>query len=138
MALNIANCPRCGRVFAKGVREVCHACFDEIEAEYGLCTEFLRDNKGATISELSDETGVSIRQITRFIKEGRISLYNAPNLSYPCESCGALIREGNLCDVCRARITSGVRQVQEDDARRLEQQQQRRAAHTYKIDEKDN
>ncbi len=136
MALNIANCPRCGKVFAKGLREVCHACFDEIEGEYNKCTEYLRENKGATIAELSDATGVTIRQITRFIKEGRISLYNAPNLSYPCESCGTLIREGNLCDTCRARIASGVKRVQDQDSRRLEEERLRREAFTYKIDEK--
>jgi flagellar operon protein (TIGR03826 family) len=137
MALNIANCPRCGKVYARGIREVCNACFNLVEEEYNSCTKYLRDNKGATISELSDETGVTIRQITKFIREGRISLYNAPNLSYPCESCGNLIREGAICDVCRTRLNSDVRRVQDEDARRLAEAKQRRDALTYKIDESD-
>ena len=73
--------------------------------EYQTCAEYLRENKGANIQELSDATDVSIKQITKFIREGRISVENAPNLMYPCEVCGNLIREGHMCDSCRARLT---------------------------------
>lgn len=102
--MNLDNCPRCGKLFAKGIREVCQVCTRDIDKEYELCANYLREFKGAIITELSDETGVSIKQITKFIREGRISMVNAPNLSYPCESCGTLIRESQLCDNCRARL----------------------------------
>ncbi|RUS42595.1 TIGR03826 family flagellar region protein [Cohnella sp. AR92] len=106
--MDLANCPRCGRLFARHFRDICPNCYGDIEKEYETCTDFLRKNKGATITELSEETGVSVKQITRFIKEGRISLYNAPNMSYPCEVCGTLIREGNMCDNCRSRLRKDV------------------------------
>lgn len=60
--------------------------------------------------ELSEETKVSPRQITQFIREGRISIYQAPNLTYDCEVCGNPIREGHMCESCRNRL---VRQIQE-------------------------
>lgn len=104
--MNIANCPRCGKVFAKGFNDVCPACMRDIDKEYELCSNFLRENKGASITELSDETGVSIKQITKFVREGRISMMDAPNLSYPCESCGVLISTNHLCDSCRKRLTN--------------------------------
>lgn len=104
--MNIDNCPRCGKIFAKGFNEVCPACKREIDKEYEKCANFLRENKGASITLLSDETGVTIRQITKFIREGRISLMDAPNLSYPCESCGVLIQSNNLCDSCRKRLVN--------------------------------
>lgn len=106
--MDLANCPRCGRLFARHFRDICQNCNAEIEKEYEVCAEYLRKNKGATITVLSEETGVSIKQITRFIKEGRISLYNAPNLSYPCEVCGVLIREGNMCGNCLNRLRAEV------------------------------
>jgi len=137
MSLNIANCPRCGRVFAKGIRDVCHKCYENIENEYNICIQYLRDNKGATIKELSDETNVSVKQITKFIKEGRISLYNAPNLSYPCESCGVLIRDGTICEVCRSRLTTDVNRLKELEAQKLAEKQALRHAQTYKIDSTD-
>lgn len=113
--MNIGNCPRCGKLYALNLKEMCGNCLKDIEREYECCAEFLREQKGATINELSEATQVSIRQITRFIKEGRISIVDAPNLSYPCEVCGALIRESNMCDSCRARLTKELRQAVSDD-----------------------
>jgi hypothetical protein len=84
-----------------------------MELEYVKCVEYLRDNKGINIQQLSDETEVSIKQITRWVKEGRISLLNAPNMSYPCESCGTLIREGHICDSCRNRLSREVKNATE-------------------------
>jgi len=76
-----------------------------MEQEYQICVEYLRENKGANIQQLSDATEVSIKTITKFIREGRISIENAPNMMYPCEVCGMLIREGHMCDSCRTRLT---------------------------------
>ncbi len=105
MGMNLANCPRCGRLFANNFRDICPSCIKEIEEEYEKCLKYLREEKLATIQDVSDGTGVSIRQITKFIREGRISIANNPNLMYPCEVCGVLIREGNMCDSCRSRLT---------------------------------
>ncbi|MBP2118693.1 hypothetical protein J2Z45_002279 [Cohnella lubricantis] len=57
-----------------------------------------------TITELSEATGVTVKQITKFVKEGRISMVDAPNLTYPCEVCGMPIREGSMCTGCRDRL----------------------------------
>ncbi|MBD2868407.1 TIGR03826 family flagellar region protein [Paenibacillus arenilitoris] len=123
--MNVDNCPRCGKLFAKNFRDVCPSCLREIDKEYELCANYLRENRGSIITEVSDATGVSIKQITKFIREGRISLMNAPNLSYPCESCGTLIRESHLCDNCRARLQKDRKNMIEDLARREEQKNNR-------------
>jgi flagellar operon protein (TIGR03826 family) len=115
--MNLDNCPRCGKLFAKGFKEVCPSCLREIDKEYQLCADFLRENKGSTIHEVSDATSVTIRQITKFIREGRISIVNAPNLSYPCESCGTLIRDNHLCDDCRTRLTKAARTLQSESVK---------------------
>lgn len=117
MSMNVANCPRCGKVFVKGFNEVCPNCIKYIDQLYDKCLKYLRENKGATIQELSDATEVSIRQITKFIREGRISLLNAPNMSYPCEVCGTLIRDSNMCELCRTKLVKDVRNNAEDARR---------------------
>ncbi|CAM3341978.1 MULTISPECIES: TIGR03826 family flagellar region protein [Saccharibacillus] len=109
--MNLANCPRCGKVFVMNYKGICANCAKDIENEYEACVKYLRDNKGAHMQELSDETGVSIRQITTFIREGRISTASAPNLSYECEVCGTFIREGNMCDSCRTKLAGDLRQA---------------------------
>lgn len=112
--MNLGNCPRCGKLYALNFRDMCSDCLKDIEVEYQECAQFLREQKGATIHEVSEATGVSIRQITKFIREGRISIANAPNLSYPCEVCGTLIRESNMCESCRTRLTKELRSVTDD------------------------
>ncbi|MGG1634786.1 TIGR03826 family flagellar region protein [Paenibacillus sp. FSL K6-3182] len=116
--MNLDNCPRCGKLFAKNFRDVCPACMREIDKEYELCANYLREFRGSIITEVSDATGVSIKQITKFIREGRISIMNAPNMSYPCESCGTLIRDNQLCDNCRNRIEKDKKQMFQDISRK--------------------
>ena len=113
--MNLGNCPRCGKLYALNFRDMCSDCLKGIEVEYQDCAQYLRESKGATIHEVSEATGVSIRQITKFIREGRISIANAPNLSYPCEVCGTLIRESNMCESCRTRLTKELRSAAVDD-----------------------
>lgn len=125
--MNLDNCPRCGKLFSKNFRDVCPACIKEIDKEYELCSDYLRKNKGTNINDLSNETGVSVRQITKFVREGRISIVNAPNMAYPCEVCGTLIRENNMCDSCRARLISDTGKMRNEDTRRAEEQEAQKA-----------
>lgn len=93
------------------VRGICQNCIKEIEVEYEHCVKHIRENKGIHMHELSEATGVSVKQITTFIREGRISIANAPNMTYPCEVCGIPIRDGHMCDSCRTRLTKDLNQA---------------------------
>ena len=107
--MNLVNCPRCNKLYAKTIRDICNNCHTQLEKDYERCVQYIRENKGVNIQELSDVTEISVKQIARWIREGRISLFNAPNMSYPCESCGTLLREGHLCDSCRSRLSRDMR-----------------------------
>lgn len=122
--MTLDNCPRCGRLFAKNFRDVCPNCMKEIDQEYERCAEYLRKNKGAYITELAEETGVSIKQITKFIREGRISIMDAPNMTYPCESCGTMIRDSHLCDGCRTRLVKDTNELRFAEEREKKQEQE--------------
>lgn len=117
MSMNVENCPRCGKIYVKNFRDVCPECVKDIDNQYEKCVKFLRDYRKGTISELSEATEVSIKQITKFIREGRISIVNAPNMSYPCEVCGTLIRENSICLSCRQRLAKDVSNAREDENR---------------------
>ena len=51
--------------------------------------------------------------ITKWIREGRLQLVRFPNLTYPCESCGTMIREGRLCANCLGKLQKDLRQMEE-------------------------
>lgn len=121
MGMNVANCPRCGKIFVKGFAENCPNCVKDLEQQYDKCLKYLRSNKGVNINDLSEATGVTVKQITKFIRDGRISIVNAPNMAYPCEVCGTLIREGTICESCRMKLVKDVRNNAEDEKRRQEQ-----------------
>lgn len=114
MALNVTNCSKCGRLMVRGLRALCPKCLQDIEEQYRKCLEYLREHKGCTLVELSEATGVSVAQITKFIREGRISIVDYENMSYGCEVCGAPIREGHMCDACRQRLVRDLKTAQED------------------------
>ncbi|MCR8645046.1 flagellar protein [Paenibacillus sp. N1-5-1-14] len=115
---NIFNCPSCGRVFVKGVRDICNVCYQKVEEQYDACVKYLREQKTATLYEVSDVTGVSVKQITKFVREGRISLAGHPNMTYPCEICSTPIRDNMMCDSCRNKLAKDYKQVQASEQHR--------------------
>ncbi|GIP40981.1 hypothetical protein J31TS4_42610 [Paenibacillus sp. J31TS4] len=122
--MNVDNCPRCGKLYVKGFQDVCPACVKDIERMYEACIDYLRENRQSTLQELHEETEVPIRQILKFIREGRISLKSLPNLTIPCDVCGAPIREGSMCDSCRQRLTNDLKQSLEARGGRQSQEDQ--------------
>lgn len=107
MDMHIDNCSRCGKIHVKNRQNLCNECIKIVEEQYQTCVKYLREHQQASIYELSEATGVSVSQITKFILEGRISTASAPGLSYPCELCGKLINTNKLCDSCRTRLQQG-------------------------------
>jgi flagellar operon protein (TIGR03826 family) len=132
MSLNVANCPRCGKLYAKNARDLCPACVKEIDLQYDKCLKYLRDNRGCTMQELSDATETPVQQIMRFIREGRINIKNSPNMSYPCEVCGTPIQDQLMCDPCRQRLAKDVSN-NEEDRQRAEQLKKQESQMTYNI-----
>ncbi|OGX68586.1 MAG: flagellar protein [Paenibacillus sp. RIFOXYA1_FULL_44_5] len=135
MGMNIDNCPRCGKIYVKNQFQLCPTCLKDLEQEYEKCVKYLRENKKCTIYELSEGTGVQINQITRFIREGRISIYDHPGMSYACDVCGTAIREGHICESCRTKFSKDIRNLAEDETRKTENSKQ---TITYNILNKDN
>jgi flagellar operon protein (TIGR03826 family) len=116
----LANCPRCGRLFVKhSIRDVCEQCYKEEEVLFEKVYQFLRkrENRTATMAQVVEATGVSASLITKWIKMGRLQLVHFPNLGYPCESCGAIIREGQLCSKCRTKLQTELKRYEEEKER---------------------
>lgn len=118
--LKVANCPQCGKVFQKNLRNMCHDCVQSYESDFNRCFMHLRDNRKASNEELSEATGVSVNQIVGYIKENKLMISSYPNLTYPCNSCRAPIRQHNLCASCRMRLMSDIHKLNEQEAKAKE------------------
>ncbi|WP_209121476.1 TIGR03826 family flagellar region protein [Alkalihalobacillus sp. BA299] len=109
---NLENCPRCGGLFIKALRSICDKCHKEVDQMFQTVYTFIRkrDNRKASLQEVVEATGVKEEYIFQFIREGRLQLAEFPNLGYPCDSCGKLIREGKLCTSCFSNLKKDLEQ----------------------------
>lgn len=112
---DVQNCPNCGNIFRKSTWSVCQDCKNEIEIELSKCTDFIRRNRQTTMAQLIEQTGVEEENITKYIRDGKINIMDAPNLSYPCDLCINPIRKGNLCYNCKVKLNSDIDKMKDQD-----------------------
>jgi flagellar operon protein (TIGR03826 family) len=110
----LGNCPKCRKLYLR-IRNICDECYQKHEEDYLKTAAYLREYPGSTIQEVSEETQVSVVQIRQFILSGRIIMGNFPNLTYPCETCGNMIRAGKTCKSCRAKINQIEQQADKEE-----------------------
>lgn len=98
--MDLRNCTKCGRVFSYNGVPICSRCSNTDEEDFKRVKEYLYDNPGATVMEVSEETGVSEKQILRYLRESRIEIRDENNMFLDCERCGKPIKSGRFCDTC--------------------------------------
>jgi flagellar operon protein (TIGR03826 family) len=116
--MNLENCPNCGSLFVKNkLRDICENCYREEEKDFEKVYNFLRKRKNrmATITQIVEATGVKESLLIKFIKSGRLQLAQFPNLGYPCDRCGTLIREGRLCVNCSTDWNKQLEMLQKEE-----------------------
>lgn len=103
--MDLRNCSKCGRVFSYKGSQVCSRCASSDEDDFKKVKEYLYDNPGATVTEVSEETGVTEKQVLRYLRESRIEIREADNYLLDCERCGVPIKSGRFCDKCVSNLT---------------------------------
>lgn len=127
------NCSSCGQIYVKNAfREVCETCYKEEEAKYQTVYKYIRqrENRTATMDQVVEDTGVEEYLIIKFIRKGRIQLVHFPNLGYPCDRCGRIIREDKLCQSCKKDIHGQLSQLEREEER---ERAIREAGKTYHV-----
>ncbi|MCX7841761.1 MAG: MerR family transcriptional regulator [Clostridia bacterium] len=104
---DVRNCRRCGKIFNYiGGNPICPSCRELNEQTFKKVKEYLYNNPGATLSEVSTVLEVSVEKIKGYLKEGRLEIIGSDsNLVLECESCGKAIRTGRFCDDCSRDLT---------------------------------
>lgn len=88
------------------MRKLCPGCRTVDKNVFNLIREFLYAFPGASINEVTKETGISSSLVLKYLREGRIETVGGLNV-IECEECGISISHGHLCNKCQeARIRS--------------------------------
>lgn len=88
--------------------------------------------------EVVEATEVEEELIIKFIKTGRLKLAQFPNLGYPCDKCGTIIREGKLCGSCAGDLKKDLQQFTSEEERRKEAAQKEKHGTYFAVNEKIN
>lgn len=108
---DVRNCRRCNRVFNYlSGPPICQECKRQDEVNFKRVKEYLYDNPGASIIEVSKELEISVQQIKMYLKEGRLEIVGSDgNMILECERCGKSITTGRLCDSCSREFTNDIK-----------------------------
>ncbi|MEW6243582.1 MAG: MerR family transcriptional regulator [Bacillota bacterium] len=96
----LKNCPICGKVYPDTGARACADCIREENKQYLIVSEYLRDNKGAKVSQVAEDTGVPEQQILKFLRDGRLEMSGSGEQLLQCRLCGEPIVAGQVCDMC--------------------------------------
>ena len=101
--MEMANCRKCKKVYAKIRSQICPECEKEEEQLFLAVQDYLRDHPKAPLTEVAEATGVSAKKIMNYLRDGRIEVA-IPVLQ--CDGCGTLISTGKLCEECQKKAAS--------------------------------
>lgn len=105
--MEVRNCKGCGRLFnyLQGPY-LCPACIGDLEDKFQQVKEFLRENPKAPMNVVSEENGVSAKQIRQWVREERLSFTEESQITLECEGCGAKVLTGRFCSKCKNGLIS--------------------------------
>lgn len=107
----LANCTKCGKLYNKMIHDLCPECIDKIEQDFDKVYSFLKENGPAHIDAIHEATGVEKKLIMKFLAENR---FEGVQVSYKCETCGATINSGKLCEKCAQDLNAQIKKMQQD------------------------
>ncbi|MEN8701716.1 TIGR03826 family flagellar region protein [Bacillus infantis] len=137
----LSNCPICGELFVRNqFREVCQSCWKDEEMAFETVYQYIRkrENRAATIVQVENATSVDEDLILKFIRTGRLKITQFPNLGYPCDKCGAIIREGKLCTKCKDSLIKGINAHNEEEERKRERAEREKNSTYFSANQRNN
>lgn len=132
--MDLRSCTNCERAYSYDGNNLCPKCRYDDDGDFKIVKEYLYENPGADIKAVEQDTGVEIKKILQYLKEGRIAITEgSENTALTCERCDASINIGKYCNKCinemkqefKGAIDSGKKQIEEKEASRLRESQDR-------------
>lgn len=126
--MEVKNCRGCGRLFnyIGGGYFLCPTCKDELEKKFSEVKQYIKDNPGATIPQISQEMEVSSNQIERWVREERLVFADDSAIGFECENCGASIKTGRYCTACKSKMTNDLSSMYKTEPQQVERKKMER------------
>ena len=103
--MEIAVCKQCKKMFNKiSNSTICSACQEKLETVFQQVKDYLWENKGASLSEISEKFDVSPKQIEKWLRDGRLQLAEDSVINFTCVNCGEKITTGKYCVLCARKV----------------------------------
>ncbi len=109
--MDIKNCKMCGKLFTYVYSSFCPSCAEKLEEKFKQVKNYLRENPGAGIEEVSEKNDVSKQIIQHWIREERLGFSKDSPVSFGCEKCGTSIHTGRFCKKCKGEIKKELQKV---------------------------
>lgn len=107
--MDVRNCRGCGRLYnyiGGSYRHLCPDCIRKLEDKFDVVKEYIEENKNATMSQISEDCDVSVRQIEQWVRDERLCFADDSPIGIECENCGKMIKSGKYCDSCKSTLAS--------------------------------
>lgn len=113
--MEVRSCRSCGKLYNYLGRTtpLCPSCMKALEDKFQVVKEYIRDNPGANIQKVADETQVSVKIIKQWVREERLTFAEGSGVGLECEGCGANILTGRFCANCKGKVTQDINSVLE-------------------------
>jgi uncharacterized protein len=111
--MDIRNCRRCGNIYNYNGTVVCNHCSQQEQEDFDKVRDYLFEHPNSQAAEISRDTGVDLKVISRFLKEGRLKMENghSGNSLITCEKCGDSIQSGRFCEKCLHEMQSELKKT---------------------------
>ena len=107
--MDVRNCRMCGKLYnyiGGPYRGLCPDCVRKMEDKFEEVKEYINENGTATISQVSADCEVSVKQIEKWVREERLCFAADSPIGIACEKCGKMIKSGRFCDSCKSTMSN--------------------------------
>ncbi|MBR4725521.1 MAG: flagellar protein [Lachnospiraceae bacterium] len=113
--MEVRTCRSCGKLYNYLGRTtpMCPACMKALEEKFQIVKEYIRDNPGANIQQVSDDTEVAVKVIKQWVREERLTFAEGSGVGLECENCGASILTGRFCANCKNKVANDMNGILE-------------------------
>lgn len=105
--MNIIQCKFCKKPFVPISGTICPDCMQQLDKDVIAIRDYIDENPRSNIDQISEDTEIPTARIMYLIKEERIIIDSPDGTGgglLKCESCGAPINTGRLCDRCKKEL----------------------------------